>query len=259
MVLFLKICLISPPKLKYFPGESTIPPVGLACLAGVLEKNGIEVKIIDAAVEKLSAEDVIKKVFDWEPEIIGITASTPAYPAALETMKGIKKMLPETKVILGGSHGTFKPEDALKDGFDIVIRGEGEFTLLELCRNGFSNLKEIRGLSFREEERIFHNENREFIKNIDELPFPSYHLLPFDLYQKMTPPSNVRKGPWMSYYSSRGCPFGCIFCSVTTFWGRMWRGHSAERMIDDIEKLIKTYRLRTIYFLDDNFTFNKKG
>jgi radical SAM superfamily enzyme YgiQ (UPF0313 family) len=253
----MKVFLISPPKLETLTGASTIPPLGLIYVAGVLKKNNIEVKITDVEAEEISYDKLISRVLNFRPDIIGISATTSAYPFALKTLKEIKEKNKKTPIVLGGSHGTFLPDEALKDGFDFVIRGEGEYTLLELCKNNFKDLEKIQGLSYKKDNKIIHNPDRPFIKDLDEIPFPAYDLLPIKCYQNMTPPSNVRKRPWVSYCSSRGCPIGCIFCSVTHFWGRIWRGHSPERMVDDIEHLIKTYGIKTIFFVDDNFTFKR--
>jgi radical SAM superfamily enzyme YgiQ (UPF0313 family) len=185
---------------------------------------------------------------------------TPTYPQALEIAKLIKKQ-EDIPICIGGPHATFLPEDVLSEGvFDFVVRGEGELTLLELCKTLQNNgkLKSIAGLSFTRNKKIIHVQSRELIQNLDLLPRPAYHLLPFDKYQQRAPASFIRRLPWLTMVTSRGCPFACKFCSATTFWGRVWRSHSIQRILEDIMYLLNCYNLRSIFFSDDNFTFSKK-
>jgi len=250
----MKIVLVNPPDSERFPSSSKVPPLGLASIASFLNKYNVS--IIDAAVIK----EAINKILSLLPDIVGFTAMTPNYPEAVEMAKKLKKENHEIKLVIGGSHATFLPEDVLSV-FDFVIRGEGEQTMLELCRKigaGENDFENIDGLSWKKNGKIIHNKDREFIKNLDELPMPDYDLLDIENYQDKTPPSNIRKGRWVSYSSSRGCPFGCFYCSVTNFWGKIWRGHSAERIVNDIEMLIKKYSLQSIFFVDDNFTFRRE-
>lgn len=163
-------------------------------------------------------------------------------------MKRIKAEFPESLVVIGGVHPTFMPEQALQDGFDFAFKGEGEQTFLQFCQDYSES---------RDRNKVILRPQSGPIKNLDELPFPAYHLLPFKKYQKFMPPSVSRRKPWVAYCSSRGCPFGCIFCSVTNFWGKVWRGHSPKRVADDIERLISEYKVRSVNFVDDNFTFNR--
>ncbi len=252
----MRIILVNPPASERFPSTSKVPPLGLAYIASCLRNNGFkEVAIVDAAIEKN-----INKIMSFSPDIAGFTAMTPNYPEAVNLAKEIKNKKPNIKLVIGGSHATFLPEDALSV-FDFVVRGEGEQTMVELCRKieaGKNDFETIDGISWKKNGKIIHNKDREFIKNLDKLPMPAYDLLNIEIYQDKTPPSNIRKGRWVSYSSSRGCPFGCRYCSVTNFWGRIWRGHSAERIVNDIEALIKKYNLESIFFVDDNFTFKRE-
>jgi len=244
----MKILLIAPPLLARFTSVSTLPPLGLASIAAVLEKNGFETRIIDVSAEEASENDIITEVGNYRPDIIGISSTTPAYPFAKGIMKRIKEEFPENLVVIGGVHPTFMPEQALQDGFDFAFKGEGEHTFLRFCQE-YDRTRNRDGMQA--------GTQTDPIENLDELPFPAYHLLPFQKYQKFMPPSISRRKPWVAYCSSRGCPFGCIFCSVTKFWGNVWRGHSPKRMADDIERLIKEYKIRSVNFVDDNFTFNR--
>lgn len=257
----MKVLLVNPPLLKYFPSNSCFPPLGLSFLASVLEKYSFEVSILDASAEKLSPEQCVKKILQISPDIVGITSMTPNVSQSIKLAKLIKQ---KSKILtsIGGPHATFLPEELLKTKyFDYAIRGEGEYTFLELCQFLNKQTKPpdgINGLSFIRKGKIHHNEPRQFIKNLDELPMPAYHLLPFEKYQSMAPPGMIRKKPWLTYCSSRGCPFGCFFCSTSQLWSRTWRAHSVKRFISDTTYLLDRYKLKSIFYCDDNFTFNRQ-
>lgn len=257
----MKILLTNPPASERFPSASRVPPLGLACIAAVLEKNSFSVQILDAAVGELSAGQAAEKILERGADLVGFTAMTPNYPQAEMIAKLLKEKNPNLLTAIGGSHATFLPEKVLQSGFDFAVRGEGEQTFLELCKKidkNESNFETVDGLSWKKDCKIIHNKGREFLKSLDELPFPAYHLLDIEAYQTKTPPSNIRKGRWISYSSSRGCPFGCFYCSVSNFWGKIWRGHSAERIAKDLENLAKQYNLKSVFFVDDNFTFRRE-
>ncbi|MDI6798845.1 MAG: radical SAM protein [Candidatus Aenigmarchaeota archaeon] len=256
----MKVLLINPPFSSSFPSLSCYPPLGLASLAAVLESNGIDVQIIDAAVEELSADECAGKALSASPDLVGITAMTPTYPQALKVARLIKsqKNIP---ICIGGFHATFLPEETLATGvFDYLVRGEGEFTFLDLCKSLQENkdVKSIAGLSYYKNKKVKNNVSREFILDLNTLPRPAYHLLDFDKYQSKAPPGFVRKKPWLTMVTSRGCPFSCKFCSSSVFWGKCWRGFSPERVVTDVELVLDRYDLKSLFFVDDNFTFFKR-
>jgi len=255
----MKILLIAPPTSEKFPSVSRVPPLGLAYLAAVAEKNGHNVEIFDASVEDLTLEQIAEKVLTTNADLVGFTAMTSNYPQAERIARILKERGLKAPVVIGGSHATFMTKDVLEHWFDFAVRGEGEQTFLELCNEltGGRNFRKIDGLSFKENGIVVNNQDRKFLQDLDELPFPAYRLIDLGKYQHKAPPSNVRGERWVSYSSSRGCPFGCFFCSVTHFWGRIWRGHSAKRVADDIEYLVKKYGVKCVFFVDDNFTFRR--
>jgi len=252
-----KIILINPPLQEEFPSDSCSLPLGLIAIASMV-KN-MKVKIIDAPPKGLMIEHIVDEVISEKPDLVGITSMTPTYSQALKVARMIKHKS-DIKICAGGSHSTLMTEDVLNTGvFDYVVRGEGEETFLELCinLNRKEDISKIKGISFVKGGKIIHNEQRELIKDLDKIPFPSYKLLPFKDYQSKAPLGLVRKMNWFSYCSSRGCPHNCLFCSTSRLWGRGWRGLSPDRMVKDMKKLIDMYGLRSIFFVDDNFTFKR--
>ncbi len=229
------------------------PPLGLGYLAAVLRKDGFKVQIIDDLVEKLSLERILRKIKD--SQIVGITSTTATFNAALRYAQYIKEKI-GSFIILGGVHVTFRPFDALKHNFvDAVCVGEGEETIVEVARSvdGGEGLDGIRGVIFREGERIVRNEPRGFIENLDSLPFPAFDLMPLEKYTLLG--QKLEQFPMIT---SRGCPFACRYCSSSQFFGRKFRARSAENVVDEMEWLIEEFGAKQIAFGDDTFTLNKK-
>jgi anaerobic magnesium-protoporphyrin IX monomethyl ester cyclase len=240
-----------------------IPPLGLAYLAAVLEKEGGNVSITDGS-RGLSLAEVIDELRGYGPDIVGITCTTPTFLDAIGLAEAVRQTFPKAIIVLGGPHVTAIPQEAMLEGvFDIGVIGEGEFTLLELVREvedkGDLNkidLEHIKGLAFRQNGHVVVTPPRERIKDLDSLPRPAWHLLP-PLSAYRPTPASYRKLPLAVVMTSRGCPYGCTFCDRGVF-GNYTRAHSPERVIEEVEELIHRYGVREIRFFDDTFTFNRK-
>jgi len=233
------------------------PPLGLASLAAVLEKNGHQIEILDANALQLSEYDVVKKVDS--ADIIGITAMTPIINSTIQIAKGIKQNNPDSIIILGGPHATILPEEILNNvpEIDIIVKGEGEETIVELynaLKRG-EGIENVHGIVYRDHGIIKSTPPRPPIMDLDSLPFLAYHLLPLKKY-KLHPPRG-RKYPFMAMLTSRGCPYNCIFCSKSVF-GRKFRCQSPERIVNEIVYLKERFKVKEIAFYDDVFTLNKK-
>ncbi|MEM2120668.1 MAG: radical SAM protein [Archaeoglobaceae archaeon] len=234
--------------------EISTPPLGLGYLASVLREAGFKVRIIDDLVENLNIGDLLKKVKD--SVIVGITSTTPTFKSALSYAKRIKEAFPEIFVILGGVHVTFQPEKAMENEFvDAVCIGEGEKTIVELAERVESgkSLEGVRGIYYKEEGRIRKNEPREFIEDLDSLPFPAFDLMPLEKYSVFG-----RKLAEFPMITSRGCPFACRYCSSSLFLGRKFRARSAKNVVDEMEWLVEKWNAKHIAFGDDTFTLKKK-
>ena len=233
------------------------PPLGLASLAAVLEKDGHQIEILDANALQLSEYDVVEKVDG--ADIIGITAMTPIINSAIQIAKGIKQNNPDCTIILGGPHATTLPEETLNNAseIDIIVKGEGEETIVELCNTleGDGHIEDVRGIVYRNNGVIKSTPTRPPIMNLDSLPFLAYHLLPLDKY-KLHPPHG-REYPVMAMLASRGCPYNCIFCSKSVFGSKL-RCQSPERTVSEIVYLKERFKVKEIAFYDDIFTLNKK-
>lgn len=252
------------------------PVLGLAYIASYLKKNGVDVKIIDAAAEGinhkikvgnkirfgLSEKEIKKRIKAFSPDIVGITCiSTPHSSDAHQAARIVKEVNGKILVIMGGAHPSSNPQEVLKDkNIDIAVRGEGEVTFLEIIRKfeKGEKLDNVLGTFIRKGRNIFGNPPRPLIENIDSLPFPARDLLPMAVYfneDKKNSQYEMRNRV-TSMVTSRGCPGDCVYCSVKVIWGRLWRGRSPKNVVDEIESLIKDYKVNGISFLDDSISVN---
>lgn len=227
-------------------------PIAVGTLAGYLLAKGRQVRIIDELIcpinNRLNEIDNYLKHID-KPYIFGISCLTINIGRSFEIAKLLKTKYHDSKVILGGMHVTALPEEALNTGYvDIVVRGEGEETLLSLydaIKKG-QGYYDIQGISFRKDDNIIHNPDCPLIQNLDTVP-----CFPYELFD-----SNRYKLDFVM--TSRGCPYNCIFCSQRIITGKRYRFKSCEAVIKEIDLLINKYNQRSISFLDDNFLVNKK-
>ncbi len=253
----MKVILINP--LSEFVSKDIMPPLGLAWIAAVLEKNNVSVRIIDALAERKDLENVAHEVEGYRPDIVGITCVTHTRHEVFRTANIIKETCPDATIVIGGPHVTFTAEDSLRNvhSVDVIVRGEGEVTFLELLRalEAGTDLTKVKGISFRNRENIIHNPPRPFMEDLDSLPFPARHLLPMGKYDFKIPLTKVRA---TNVLGSRGCPMGCIYCSTSTMWGKRIRMRSPSNILDEIEQIVEEYGIKGIYFFDDTFTFHKR-
>jgi anaerobic magnesium-protoporphyrin IX monomethyl ester cyclase len=248
-----KIALVNPPQFTRYPQ----PPMGLALIAAVLEEKGYEVSVIDANAMQLKPEDVVSRLGD--ADMVGLTAMTPTISTAIDIARQIKKVKPELPVILGGAHATLLPEETLDAApeIDIVVRGEGEETVIELLQALQSKqpLDGIQGISYRRDDNIISNPLRTGTIDLDSLPFLAYHLLPWKKYRPHPP--HGRALSFAVVITSRGCPFQCAYCSKPIF-GSKFRAQSPERVVEELAFYQNELGIREFAFYDDVFTLDKK-
>lgn len=252
-----KILLIN----SFYPTKYPQPPLGLAIIGAVLAQSGHQVRILDLPALGQS-ENIVPSIVEKEkPDLIGLTALTPAIDSATKIAALAKKSNSNIPVVLGGAHGTILPEETLhsSSAIDVVVRGEGEQTILELV-NAFDTshatcLEDVSGISYQSGKKIKSNPERTPIMNLDSLPYPAFDLLPLDKY-RLHPPFG-RRSPAMPIITSRGCPYRCIFCSKSVF-GRKYCGNSPDYIIGEIQFLIEKFGIKEIKFYDDVFTLDRK-
>jgi len=214
-----------------------LPRLGLPLIGAVLKQQGHDVKIYAPQMAPVDWPDV------YEADLVGITATTSTVTDAYRFADDVRaRGIP---VVMGGSHVTFMADEALGHA-DYVCRGEGgEQFMLELIAalRGDGALDSIRGLSFRRDGEVLHNESRGFCTNLEGLPFPDMTLIHGH--------ENLHTTPIMT---SWGCPFNCNFCSVTALFGRKYRWRSADSVLAEL----RAKRPRKVFFYDDNLAANKR-
>ncbi|MFH1507837.1 MAG: radical SAM protein, partial [Candidatus Omnitrophota bacterium] len=220
-------------------------PLGLGFIAAVLEQKGHQVIIVDNYLCGTSLvgryyhiqrfKGILRK---FNPDFVGIYTYSVGFHKVLELIRLIKGFC-SAKIICGGPHASEMPESFPAE-VDFVVRGEGEFAVLDI-------------LEGRVTERIIKVKR---IDNLDELPMPAWHLFEHKRY-KLRESMYLPHAPVFNLNTSRGCPFGCKFCSVPDVWGSEYRMFSAARIIQDIEYLINKYKIKGVYFREDNFTASR--
>ncbi len=251
----MNILFINPPyksKIQEFLGAHA-PLLGFGSMSHQMEREGHRIEILDCPTLGLNLSDVVKFMGKVDPDVIGITSTTPSFGEACKVVRAIKNLKPECMVVMGGPHVSFEDYSTLKSSYvDVVVRGEGELTMRDLvkCLEKGESLSKVLGITYREKGVIRRNPDRPFIEDLDAL-FVSYHKLPMSRYR-------FEGLNYATIVSSRGCPYGCVFCSSSLLHGKKWRCQSAERVGREVRFLIDEYGVKHIEFLDDLFTFNNK-
>lgn len=256
----MKVLFVNPPQTasKYKFMGVIAPPLGIAYMAGVLQENNIDVEILDASAEDMDFKDVEKELLKRKPDLVALTALTPTIGRALETAQVVKETLPDSIVVMGGYHPTFNFIETLEDeNVDIVIRGEGEYIMLNLVQalENQSSLHDVKGIVFEDKnsKEIVVNPEAPLIQDLDELPFPALNILPMKKYRLLDMDTHMT-----TMITTRGCPMQCSFCSSAAMHGKKIRERSVENIVDEIEYLKTNYDIDTIAFMDDTFTLKKR-
>jgi len=229
------------------------PPLGLGYLSSYLKKFGHDVEIIDGLNLGMNNTEIAQKA--KVAGLVGISCLSDFY---LETKDLVRKLKGQNlKVVLGGAHPSALPKDSLVDtGADFAVLGEGEETVLELV-NALENnraIENIRGLFTGKNNFI----RRDFINNLDTLPFPDWMQLDPRKCQKAPHGAVVKNFPVAPIITTRGCPYICKFCASPYLWSRTIRFRSPKNVVDEIEYLVKEFGVREIHFEDDNLTLKRE-
>src|SRR5664280_1895149 len=234
------------------------PPTNLMYLASSLEKESYNVKIVDDDLLQMGYEKVSELAEKLNPQLVGVTATTSTIKSALKYVELIKNILPNSLTVIGGPHTTFMPSETLKSSknLDIVVIGEGEETIVDLANHSterIQDLEDVEGIVYRDLKNgnLKTTPERPLIKDLDSLPFPARHLVPFDSY-------GASKEQTGGIITSRGCVYNCNYCSSSLIMGKKFRSRSPNNVVDEIEELIDQYHIKDIGFMDDTFMLNKR-
>ena len=240
------------PKIMYY-ARTDFHPIGLLSLAGYLEKYipDIKMKFLDFNTYPLNDDEFLKLVADFEPDIIGASVSTLHYPHAAHISKLVRKHFPKIKVVWGGPHIELEMEEC-SESCDFALRGEAEHTFYELITSigkSETDFSLIKGISYKKDGKIIHNPQRERFKNIEDLPWPAYHLIDLKKYFEY---------PLVGIITNRGCPFICTFCGTPARWGQMVVSRSVKNIVDEIQYLHDVHGAKGVYFFDDIFNIPRQ-
>jgi len=229
-------------------------------VAAVLEKNGYLVKILDLPASGFSENSLSTIIRQEKPDVVGVTAMTPTINSAVGIVEKVKECDSNITVVLGGAHATILPEETLKSipEIDVIVRGEGEQTTLELVKvleKNPDSLNQVLGITCRERGSVRSNPLGPPVSDLDTLPFPAFHLLPIGKY-RLHPPFG-RQTPIMPIVTSRGCPYRCVFCSKAVF-GKKYRSNSPIYIVNEILFLMENFGVKEVKFYDDVFTLDRK-
>ncbi|MDR2700503.1 MAG: B12-binding domain-containing radical SAM protein [Nitrososphaerota archaeon] len=272
----MKILLINPPQTFCLDSEPPAGslPLGLLYLAAVLDKTGYKVEILDAFMTTslsqknsdtinvgMSFDQIEAEIYRRKPDIVGISGPfTSQIGNTLKVSEIAKKINPNVLTVVGGPHISTVPQEFLEEAktVDIAVIGEGEYALLEIveCFEGKKLLSDILGIAYRQNGSVIINDKRPFLENLDELPYPAYHLVDMEHYltNKIGYRSFQKRAVPM--VTSRGCPFNCCFCSIHLHMGKKFRAHSAQYVLNHIQHVVDKYNVKNIFFEDDNLTFD---
>lgn len=245
--------------LKYL--GPVLPPLGIAWLASILQKEGHEVKVIDGScgsmVFNYGFDDLSRDIIDFKPDVVGIGTAMALIELTNKTLELIKEINPNIITIVGGPIVSSDPEFVLKiSNTDYYITGEADKTLPDVIRK-IRDKKEVNGSegTIWVEGKVVKSIRPKQIADVNKLPFPARHLLNMRIYRPS--PANYRRLPATGMITSRGCPFNCIYCSKPVH-GRSFRPHSAGQVVAEMEQLVCKYNIKDFQIFDDTFTADPK-
>ncbi len=240
---------------------STPVPLGLGYLAQALrERRGDEVRILDARMLRLEPSVVLEAVRDFDPQVVGVSALSFDAKEAHGLARLIKKDMPGTTVVLGGPYASARGEPVLEDeSFDYLVPGEGEATIVDLidALEGKGRIEDVAGIIRRANGAAVRNAPREPEQDLDRLSIAWDLIGPEKYFSSWarTSENTLRKSSRMlSVFTSRGCPFRCIFCH--NIFGRKFRARTPENVVQEIRYLVEKYKVREFEMVDDSFNLD---
>jgi anaerobic magnesium-protoporphyrin IX monomethyl ester cyclase len=249
----MKILLINPPYQTFTCnlGVGHHVPLGLLAVGGPLVDAGHEVRLLDAEVKHLKDSQIVAAVAEEHLDLVmtGHSGSTPAHPTAARMLRAIKAACPDVRTVYGGIYPTFHAQSVLEaePAVDIIVRGEGELTALELVQalERGADLSSVPSLAYRGDGGVVLTPEREPLTNLDAF------RVGWELVGDWRPYRTLDLGVSAVVQWSRGCPHLCTYCGQRLFW-RKWRCRSPRKAADDIELLHRTHGVRFVHLADDD-------
>jgi anaerobic magnesium-protoporphyrin IX monomethyl ester cyclase len=250
----------SPSSESMYMVPTAWPPLGILYCAGVLKEGGFEVSLLDQPARGFSSDQTVRWVKREDPDIVGFSVLLSTAKEAPRIAERVKAENPDIVVVFGGHHSTFNAERILEKYpfVDVVVRGEGEYTCLEVarCIEKRGELSKVEGISFRKNGGVVSTPDRALNMDVDALPFPDRGLVGIQ-YDSSVFGVKINSRKFTTMLSSRGCPFNCSFCGIRKFTRRAWRPRSVENVVAELEHL-QGEGYEQFLFADDNFTLDAK-
>jgi anaerobic magnesium-protoporphyrin IX monomethyl ester cyclase len=259
----MKILLINPPNHNMLKTQVSRevehetgfqPPLGIMYLASYVRRNSNhEIRVLDAVVEKVSYHELEEFIASYGPDILGITTTSFTMVDVLLTAEAAKEVDKSIWVCLGGAHVDIYPEETVALPYvDFAIRGEGEFSFLELVNalGDGGDLRRIRGLVFKEDGKVVMNEAGKPNSDLDSLPFPARDLTPWQKYYSIV----SKNRPTTNLLTTKGCPYNCIFCYK--HGGGRIRYRGIKNVLEEIEACV-SLGIKEVFFEDETFNLNR--
>lgn len=233
--------------------QVVFPPLDLAYMAAALEKEGCNVQIEDSPAAGTTWEEFRNRLSKFSPDVVVLGATQPTLANDRSAARMVKECLPETLV---GARGEIFSENserilAAVPEFDFALRGETDFTLADIVRQG--SPEGVGGVTCRVGKEVRVGPDRPLLQDLDQLPFPARHLLRNELYRS---PESDR--PLTTIQTGRGCPSNCTFCSVHAVAGARVRHRSPDNVCAEVRECVERFGIREFLFHADTFTLNRK-
>lgn len=232
------------------------PPISLAQIASVLEGRGLTVKVTDASAEEIDEKRLEEILLAFSPDVLMINTSTPSIDHDLTMATFAKRVLPSIVTVAFGIHVSELPEACMKaeEALDFILHNEPEHTAAELTEilQTSRDFSKVLGITYRDKDRIITNPPRPYIKDLDALPFPAWHLV--DIHRYVLPYS---RRPYLKVTPARGCPYQCVFCVAQGYYGRRLRMRTVESVLAELKYDIQRYGVNDFFFWTETFTMNR--
>lgn len=241
----MKVLLIDPPGWQKHSFN-----LGLAYLAGTIRSANFDVQILDMNNHDYSEERVKKNIIDYSPKVIGISVKTATANVSSQIIHRLKNIFPDIVYVAGGPHITLCGNEFMNENkeIDFGITGEGELSFVNLLKSIKIDLYDnyrINGIYYRKNGGLIFNNNNEYL-DISKLAFPRFeYIKDIDFIDFRYP-----------LLTSRGCPYGCIFCCVGLISGKKWRGREPEDVVNELLQARENYQMLSFEIMDDNFTLD---
>lgn len=246
-------------------------PISLGYIASMLESDGNDLMLLDANALSLNSDQILEELRAYSPDIIILNSAQhdrwqnpiPTIGHLIELLSQFSEIGEKATLILLGPHGTAFPEHTFQKllHIDFIVRGEPEITTLNLIRaiTNKESFEKIKGICFVREGECIDNPDNDFLENLDDLPFPAYHLMPMEKYRFRGDERDSlnKKERFAIMITSRGCPYRCNYCNLTMV-GKQYRVRSIRKVLEEIDCLVNNYGVNKIIFHDQVLTLRKE-